>query len=145
MSDPAVRGRRAGGARYGGTCGAGGLVTALVAVGARATFEDAYAALGTGALTTFVASFDGTKEDGAEIAVTQTANATGDHGWTRYAFPPNSVVLVRITGVANGYDLVFTVTADDRGIFRDPSGRPRRPGPTRSRRRAAPCTRAPRS
>jgi len=102
--------------------GQGGLVTALVAVGAGASFEDAYAALGTGALETFVASFDAVKEDGAEIAVTETSNASGDRGWTLYAFPPNSVVRVHISGVSNGYDLVFTVTADDRGMFRGSFG-----------------------
>lgn len=102
--------------------GQGGLVTALVAVGGGASFEDAYAALGTGALETFVASFDAVKEDGAEIAVTETSNASGDRGWTLYGFPPNSVVRVRISGVSNGYDLAFTVTADDRGMFRGSFG-----------------------
>lgn len=100
----------------------GGLVTALIAVGAGATFEDAYAALGTGGLSTFVASFDAVKEDGAEIAVSETSSASGDRGWTLYAFPPNSVVRVHISGVTNGYDLVFTVTADDRGMFRGSFG-----------------------
>jgi hypothetical protein len=99
-----------------------GLVDALVAVGAGARFEDAYAALGTGALATFVTSFDSANEDAAEIAVTETSNASGDHLWTIYAFPPNSVVRVRISGVSNGYDLAFTVTADDRGMFRGSFG-----------------------
>jgi len=31
-------------------------------------------------------------------------------------------VRVRITGVGNGYDLGFTVTADDRGMFRGSFG-----------------------
>ena len=75
-----------------------------------------------GALTTFVASFDAANEDSAGIAVTETANASSDHGWTLYAFPPSSVVRVRITGVSNGYDLSFTVTVDDRGIFRGSFG-----------------------
>jgi len=99
-----------------------GLVTALVAVGNSASFEEAYAVLGTGSLAAFVASFDAVTEDTAKIAVTDTSNATGDHGWTLYAFPPNSVVRVRISGVSNGYDLAFTVTADDRGIFRGSFG-----------------------
>lgn len=102
--------------------GQGGLVAALVAVGTGVSFEDAYAALGTGALTTFVAGFDAANEDGAGIAVTETTNASSDHGWTLYAFPPNSVVRVRITGVSNGYDLSFMVTADERGIFRGSFG-----------------------
>ena len=102
--------------------GEGGLVTALIAVGAGATFEDAYAALGTGALSTFVTSFDSADQARAEIAVTETVNASSDHGWTLYAFPPNSIVRVRITGVDNGYDLGFTVTADDRGMFRGSFG-----------------------
>jgi hypothetical protein len=99
-----------------------GLVEALVAVGAGATFEEAYAALGTGTLNSFVASFDRADGDGALIDVTGTPNASGDHAWTLYAFPPNSVVRVRISGVANGYDLAFTVTADDRGMFRGSFG-----------------------
>jgi hypothetical protein len=102
--------------------GQGGLVAALVAVGTGVSFEDAYEALGTGALTTFVARFDAANEDGAGIAVTETTNASGDHGWTLYAFPSNSVVRVRITGASNGYDLTFTVTADDRGMFRGSFG-----------------------
>lgn len=99
-----------------------GLVQALVAVGAGATFEAAYAGLGSGTLGTFIASFDAAQNDRAQIAVTETSNATGDHGWTLYAFPPNSVVRVRISGVGNGYDLAFTVTADDRGMFRGSFG-----------------------
>ena len=99
-----------------------GLVTALVAVGGGASFEDAYAALGTGALTTFVATFDAATGEGPAIAVTETASASGDRGWTLYSFPPNSVVRVQISGVTNGYDLAFTVTADDRGIFRGSFG-----------------------
>ena len=102
--------------------GQGGLVTALVAVGAGASFEGAYAALGSGSLAAFVASLDDPKEGVAQIAVTETSNATGDHGWTLYAFPPDSVVHVRISGVSNGYELAFTVTADDRGIFRGSFG-----------------------
>jgi hypothetical protein len=98
-----------------------GFVTALAGVGAGATFEDAYAALGTGTLSAFVTSFD-SAEAKAEIAVTETVNASGDHGWTLYAFPPNSIVRVRITGVGNGYDLGFTVTADGQGMFRGSFG-----------------------
>ena len=100
---------------------------------------------GTGRLEAFVASFDAVTEDGAEIAVSETSNASGDREWTLYAFPPNSVVRVRISGVSNGYDLAFMVTADDQGMFRGSLGRPRRSGPTRSLRRAARCTQAPRS
>jgi hypothetical protein len=99
-----------------------GLVGALIAVGAGETFEDAYAALGTGALATFVTSFGSADQAKAEIAVTEISNASGDHGWTLFAFPPNSIVRVRITGVGNGYDLGFTVTADDRGMFRGSFG-----------------------
>jgi hypothetical protein len=99
-----------------------GLVTALVAVGAGASFEDAYAALGTGALTTFVARFDAVTGDGPAIVVTETSSASGDRGWTLYSFPPSSVVRVQINGVSNGYDLAFTVTADDRGMFRGSFG-----------------------
>jgi hypothetical protein len=102
--------------------GQGGLVTALVAVGAGASFEDAYAALGTGALDTFVASFDAVAQDGPAIAVTETTNASGDRGWTLYAFPPYSVVRMHISGDSNGYDLTFTVTADEQGTFRGSFG-----------------------
>jgi len=102
--------------------GQGGLVNALVAVGGGASFEDAYAALGTGRLEAFVTGFDAVTEDGAGIAVTETTNASGDRAWTLYAFPPNSVVRVRISGASNGYDLAFTVTADDRGMFRGSFG-----------------------
>ena len=99
-----------------------GLVEALVAVGGGASFETAYAALGSGTLETFVERFDAAQDDRGQIAVTQTSNGTGDHGWTLYAFPPNSVVRVRISGVSNGYELAFTVTADDRGMFRGSFG-----------------------
>jgi hypothetical protein len=102
--------------------GLGGLVDALVATGGGATFEDAYAALGTGSLDAFVSSFDAVTEDVAEIAVTATPNASGDREWILYAFPPNSVVRVRISGTSNGYDLAFTVTADERGMFRGSFG-----------------------
>lgn len=101
--------------------GQGGLVTALARVGAGATFEDAYAELGTGSLATFVASFDAVKADSARIAVTQPTGAGGDLGWTLYAFAPNSEVRMHISG-GRGYDLVFTVTADDRGMFRGTFG-----------------------
>jgi hypothetical protein len=99
-----------------------GLVTALAAVGDGATFEAAYAALGSGTLARFVASFDEMRGDNAEIAVTETSAASGDRGWTLYAFAPNSVVRVRISGVTSGYDLTFTVTADDEGMFRGSFG-----------------------
>jgi hypothetical protein len=95
-------------------------MTALAAVGAGASFEDAYAALGAGALQTFVANFDAIKEQSAGIAVSDTLNTSGDHGWILYAFPPNSLVTVHINGP--GYDLMFTVTADDRGMFRGSFG-----------------------
>ena len=105
-----------------------GLVSALVAVGSGARFEDAYAALGTGGLAEFLANFDAAKEDGAQIAVTQTSSASGDHGWTLYAFPPNALVRVRISGVSNGYELAFMVTADDQGVFRGTFGSTAAPG-----------------
>ena len=69
-----------------------------------------------------MAGFDEVRQDNAQIAVTQTSNATGDHGWTLYAFPPNSVVRLLISGVGNGYELAFTVTADDQGMFRGSFG-----------------------
>lgn len=93
-----------------------GVVTALVAVGAGATFEDAYAALESGSLGDFVASFDAVKPGNAKIAVTRTTGASGDLGWTLYSFAPKSVVRVHISGERD-YDLVFTVTADERGMF----------------------------
>lgn len=102
--------------------GQGGLVEALVAVGGGANFPDAYEALGTGPLAGFVASFDAVAEDAAGIAVTATSNASGDQGWTIYAFPPSSIVRVHISGPSNGYDLVFMVTADDLGMFRGTFG-----------------------
>jgi hypothetical protein len=102
--------------------GEGGLVSALVAVGSGASFEAAYANLGSGTLGAFVAAFDEVQADVAQIAVTETSNATGDHGWTLYAFPPDSVVRVRISCATNGYALDFTVTADERGMFRGSFG-----------------------
>jgi hypothetical protein len=99
-----------------------GLVTALAAVGDGATFEAAYATLGSGTLTTFVHSFAEMRGDNAAIAITETSAASGDRGWTLYAFAPNSVVRVRISGVTSGYDLTFTVTADDQGMFRGSFG-----------------------
>jgi hypothetical protein len=99
-----------------------GLVAALVAVGGGASFEDAYAALGSGSLETFVASFDAAKLGNAQIAVARTSGATGDLGWTLYAFRPNAEVRVHITSVSTGYDLTFTVMADDQGMFRGSFG-----------------------
>jgi hypothetical protein len=98
--------------------GQSGLVDALVAVGGGASFEDAYAALETGPLTAFVASFDAVTEDSAKIVVTASSNGSADQGWTLNSFRPNSVVRVHITGSSNGYDLAFTVTADNTGMFR---------------------------
>ncbi len=101
--------------------GPGSLVRALVAVGAGASFEDAYAGLGTGSLAAFVSGFDAVKSAGGRIAVTQSALAGRDLGWTIYAFAPDTEVRVHISG-GRAYDLVFTVTADDRGIFRGSFG-----------------------
>jgi hypothetical protein len=102
--------------------GQDGLVAALIDVGAGASFEDAYAALGSGSLATFVATFDAVKAAEAQIAVTATAGTNGDFGWTLYSFSPNSEVRVHISGAANGYDLVFTVMSDQRGMFRGSFG-----------------------
>jgi hypothetical protein len=99
-----------------------GLVTALVGVGDGATFEAAYTALGSGTLTAFVASLAEMRSDNAAIAITETSAASGDPRWTLYAFAPNSVVRVWISGVTSSYDLTFTVTADDQGMFRGSFG-----------------------
>lgn len=101
--------------------GQSGLVTTLVAVGAGAGFEDAYAGLGTGSLAAFVSGFDEDKTGSGRIAVTETVRAGGDLGWTLYAFVPNTAVRVHISG-DRGYDLVFTVMADERGMFRGSFG-----------------------
>lgn len=101
--------------------GQSGLVTALVAVGAGAGFEDAYTGLGTGSLAAFVSGFDEVRDRSGRIAVTETVSAGGDLGWTLYAFAPNSEVCVHISG-DRGYDLVFTVMADERGMFRGSFG-----------------------
>lgn len=101
--------------------GQAGLVSALDAVGAGASFQDAYGGLGTGSLATFVAGFDEVKAATGRIAVTEAARAGADLGWTIYAFAPNSEVRVHISG-DRGYDLVFTVAADERGMFRGSFG-----------------------
>ena len=105
-----------------------GLVAALAAVGAGASFEDAYAELGTGALASFVASFDASKAGNARVAVTTTKGTSRDLSWILYAFVPNSPVRVHISGVSNGYDLVFTVMTDELGMFRGSFGSTAAPG-----------------
>ncbi|MDQ2914013.1 MAG: hypothetical protein M3T56_12250 [Chloroflexota bacterium] len=105
-----------------------GLVTALVAVGAGASFQQAYAQLGSGSLPAFVDSFDAVESGDGQIAVTRTTGPTGDRGWTIYAFTPNSEVRVHISGVSNGYDLTFTVMSDDLGMFRGSFGSTAAPG-----------------
>ena len=102
--------------------GQSGLVAALVAVGSGASFERAYADLGSGSLAAFVSRFDEAPTGNGAIAVTTTTTTAGDRTWTLYSFVPNSVVRVHIAGVKNGYDLAFTVTADGLGMFRGTFG-----------------------
>jgi hypothetical protein len=97
-----------------------GLVRALAAVGAGTSFADAYAALGAGSLADFTTAFAASAA-GAGIAVGSTESAAGDLAWTLYSFGPNATVSVHIAG-ERGYEVTYTVTTDDLGMFRGSFG-----------------------
>jgi hypothetical protein len=98
-----------------------GVVSLLDAVGKGARFEDAYAQLGDGTFAEFTAAFRDDRSHHAGLAVSAGRDAAGNVRWTLYAFPPDSTVLVRIWD-ERGYDVIFTITTDQTGMFRGSFG-----------------------
>jgi hypothetical protein len=100
--------------------GEAGLVRILAAVGAGERFADAYSEVGGGTIAEFVAGFTTTAAT-ARVAVNATPSPAGDVAWTIYGFAADSPVAVRISSQL-GYDLTFTVTTDDLGMYRGSFG-----------------------